>query len=265
MISPETEFLFRDSGLEGDAVSRHVVERAPAFLEDGAFAQMLVSWAVPPDADWSAPLRSWVEGNGCDAWLLHSRTDDPLTHAGNWLRHEVGDDADAYSAAIDRWLRYFERLGIEGIAVGAVILRRRTGDNWVAADELPADRLGPAGDHILRVFAANDFLAGVADDRALLAERLVLDEHALLEQRVVYADGRWTVAEFGLTLQDGLGFTAGLDQSTAGMLAALDGRRTLGDVAGDLARLEGLGPSEVEQALLPVARRMLAAGFLVRP
>ena len=30
VISPESAFLFRDSGLEGDAVSRHVVERAPA-------------------------------------------------------------------------------------------------------------------------------------------------------------------------------------------------------------------------------------------
>jgi len=58
VISPESAFLFRDSGLEGDAVSRQVVEWAPAFLEEGAFAQMLVSWAVPPGAEWSAPLRS---------------------------------------------------------------------------------------------------------------------------------------------------------------------------------------------------------------
>ena len=48
------------------------------------------------------------------------------------------------------------------------------------------------------------------------------------------------------------------------MLAALDGQRTLGDVAADLARLEGASSEAVEQALLPPPREMLAAGFLER-
>jgi hypothetical protein len=148
--------------------------------------------------------------------------------------------------------------------MGAVILRRRDGANWVLGDELPSDRLGPASDHIQRVFAAQDFLTGLADVRALLAERLALDEHARLEQRVVYRGGAWNIDEIGVSLQDGLGFNATLDGVTAGMLAALDGRRTLGDVAGDLARLEGVSRDEVERGLLPVASRMLSAGFLVR-
>jgi hypothetical protein len=49
------------------------------------------------------------------------------------------------------------------------------------------------------------------------------------------------------------------------MLAGLDGMRTLGEVAGDLARREGVSREEVERALLPIAGRMLSAGFLVRP
>ena len=264
VISPESAFLYRDSGMSGDSVSRHVVEHAGAFLEDGAFAQMLVSWVVAPGDDWSVTPRSWVEGSGCDAWLLHNDTVDPLTHAAAWLRHELGDDAGTYAAALDRWLAYFQRLGIEAIAMGAVILRRRDGLNWVLADELPSDRLGPASDHIQRVFAAQDFLTSLADDRALLAERLELAEHARLEQRVVYRGGEWSVDEIGVSLNDGLGFNATLDGVTGGMLAALDGRRTLGDVAGDLARLEGVSRDEVERALLPVASRMLSAGFLVR-
>jgi len=264
VISPESAYLFRDSGLEGDTVSRHVVERAPDFLDDGAFAQMLVSWVVAPGADWSEALRSWVEGSGCDAWLLHDSTVDPLTHAGAWLRHEAGGDADAYGEMLDRWLAYYERLGIEQIAVGAVILRRRDGANWTLATELPSDRLGPASDHILRVFAAQDFLMELPDEQALLTERLARDEHSSLEQRVVYQQGQWTTAEMKLVLQDGLGFTAGLDATTGGMVAALDGTRTLADVAGDLARLQGVSPEEIERALVPVARQMLAAGFLVR-
>jgi hypothetical protein len=264
VISPESEFLFRDSGLTGDTVSRDVVRRAPGFLEEGAFAQMLVSWVDEPGGDWSGRLRSWVEGCGCDAWLLHYGTDDPLTHAGKWLRHELGPDSRAYAAALDRWLEYFRRLGIEGIASGAVILRRRSGANWVRADELHGDRLRPAGEQILRVFAAGDFVSAMTEERELLRERLVLAPDALLEQQVVFRDREWTVEEIELTLQEGLCFRAGLDQPTAALLTALDGTRTLGEIAGELARLQGASRESLEQGVVPVAAQMLAAGFLER-
>ena len=258
VISPESTFLFRDSGMEGDSVSRHVVEQAPEHLEEGAFATILVSWIA--GADWAEPLRNWVRGSGCDAWLLHHGTDDPLTHAGNWLRHDLGHDPEAYAAALDRWLAYLERLGAEGIAVGAVVLRRRSGRNWVRADELPGD-LRPASDHILRVFAAQDFLAG---DPPLHGERLVRAERSRLEQRAVFRAGRWEAEELSLTLDEGLGFRATLDPGAAAMLSELDGERTLASVAAELAAVEGVPAAEIEAQLEPVARGMLAAGFLER-
>ncbi len=264
MISPESEFLFRDSGLSGDTVSRQVVREAPAALEEGAFAQLLVSWIVEPGDHWSSPLRAWIEGSGCDAWLLHHGTDDPIAHTGRWLRHEAETDLEAYAAAAERWLAYFERLGIEQIAVGAVVLRRRSGTNWVRADELPGERLRPASDHILRVFATNDFLAGAPDERALLDERPALAKPARLEQHAVFHEREWRTGEISLSLEDGLGFRASLDPTVAAMLTELDGKRTLGEIAAELARIEGVGRAALEQALRPVAREMLAAGFLVR-
>jgi len=265
VISPESAFLFRDSGLPGDAVSEGVVRQAPAFLEGGAFATVLVSWVHAPGEDWSAPLRRWVEGSGCDAWLLHYGMDDPLTHAAKWMRDELGHDSAAYDEALTRWLEYFDRLGIEAIAYGAVVLRRRAGgSNWVRVDELPGERLRPAGAHIVRIFAAQDFLVGLADDRELLGERLALAESDLLEQRVVFRDREWVVDEITLSLQEGVGFRATLDSPTAGLLAGLDGRRTLAEVADELARVQGASRESIEQAVLPIARRMLEAGFLVR-
>jgi len=262
VISPESEFLFRDSGMSGDTVSREVIRQVPDALEEGAFGQMLVSWVVQPEGDWSAPLRSWVKGSGCDAWLLHHGSDDPIAHTAKWLRHEAGTDLDAYATAAERWIAYLDRLGIEQIAVGAVILRRRNGTNWVRADELPSDRLRPAGDHILRVFAANDLLAGLPEPGRLLDERLVLAGQASLEQHAVYRDREWRVEEISLSLQDGLGFRASVDPIVGAMLTLLDGRRTLAGVAADLAQSEGTSPEGVAQALLPVAGEMLGAGFL---
>jgi predicted lipoprotein len=104
----------------------------------------------------------------------------------------------------------------------------------------------------------------MADERELLGERLVLAADALLEQQVVFRDREWTVEEIELTLQEGLRFRAGLDQPTAALLAALDGKRTLGEVADELARLQGASRESVAQAVLSVATGMLGAGFLER-
>ena len=266
VISPESAYAFRDSGMEGDAVSRMVVERAPEFLEEGGFACLLVSWAVRGgNEDVTAPLKEWVAGNGCDAWLLYYGTDDPQAHAAKWLREDIGDDPDASGAVTNSWVGYLERLGIEGVSYGAVILRRRSGaENWVRSDRLHGDRLRQASDHILRVFEAGDFLAGIADARALLAERLVPAEQTELEQRSVFRDGAWVVDSIELSLQEGLAFNAALDPVIAGMLAALDGKRTLDDVVADMARLQAADRASVEESVLSVAAEMLAAGFLVR-
>jgi hypothetical protein len=72
------------------------------------------------------------------------------------------------------------------------------------------------------------------------------------------------VEKIELALQGGLGFRAGLDQTTASLIASLDGKRTLGEVAEEVARMQGASRESVQQAALPVASEMLAAGFLER-
>jgi hypothetical protein len=265
VISPESAFLFRDSGLEGDSVSRHVVDAAPAHLEEGGFASMLVSWTHRRDEEWSAPLRAWVEGSGCDAWLLHHGTDEPLTHAARWNRDNFGADPAALGEVLDRWLAYFDRLGVEGIAYGAVILRRRSGaTNWIRTDELDGDRLRPASGQILRVFDAADYLSALPDERAMLDETFALTEAARLEQRGVHEGGEWRLAELALSLEEGLGFRAGLDAGTGELVAALDGRRPLGAVVDELAARQGADRDALAQDAIDVARGLLGAGFLVR-
>lgn len=91
----------------------------------------------------------------------------------------------------------------------------------------------------------------------------MLAQTAHLEQHTVFRDREWRVDEIALSLQDGIGFRASLDPTVAAMLTQLDGRRTLGDIAAELARMQGASPESVGQALLPVAAEMLGAGFLV--
>jgi Methyltransferase small domain len=267
VISPDTSFAYRDSGLPADELCRRIVEAAPGVLADGGFAHILVSWAHAPGDEWAPPLREWVHGTGCDAWLLHYRTNDPLTHAASWLRPLGESDVPAYEDAIDRWTTHLGRLGLEAIGYGAVVLRRRaSGRPWFREDPLPLDRLEPAGDHTLRVFAAQDVLER-ADDAALLEARLVLTPHHRLEQQLEAADGGFDVRSQTLVLTDGLCFTVGVDRHTASLLPYLDGRplREALVRASETFELAADERAAYTSAALPVVRRLLALGFLTAP
>ena len=184
VISPDSTYAYRDSGLPADQLCYQVVKAAAEHLTEGGFAHVLVSWAHAVDGDWADPLRGWVDGTECDAWLLHYRTSDPIAHAAGWLRPLGESDPDRYTEALDRWLEYLARLRIEAIGYGAVVLRRREGGrNWIRTDPLPLDRLEPAGEHTLRVFAAQDAVEHL-DDEGLLGLSLVLtDAHRLQRDR----------------------------------------------------------------------------------
>ncbi len=155
VISPESSLLFRDSGLPKDAVSEQVVRTLPAHLAEGGYGSVMVSWVQESD-DATARPAAWVEGSGCDALLLHTGSDEPLRIAAQWNR-DLRSDAEAYAAAIDRWLEYFAAEGIEQIAFGCVVLRRRTATaerpNWVRATRMPTLRLEPSGAQLEQIFA----------------------------------------------------------------------------------------------------------------
>jgi methylase of polypeptide subunit release factors len=268
VISPDTTYAYRDSDLAADELCRLIVGEAPAFLAEGGFAHVLVSWGYDPAGDWASPLRGWVHGGGCDAWLLHYRTNDPLTHAASWLRPLGETDPAAYEQALDRWTQHLSGLGIEAIGHGAIVLRRRAGagegECWLREDPLPLDKLEPAGDHTLRVFAGQDLLerAGASE---LLEARLALTPQHKLEQRLQATGGGFSVRGQTLELTDGLCFSVGVDRHTASLLPYLDGRplREALVAAATTFELDASERDNYVPAAVPVVRRLLALGFLV--
>jgi len=266
VISPESSYAYRDSGLSGDTVSRQVVQQAPRVLDEGGFAHILVSWGHLPDDPWGA-LERWVEGNGCDSWLLHFGSDDPVTHAAEWLRPLAAQSAERYRASLDRWLEYLDRLGIEAIAHGAVLLRRRSGgSNWIRKESVSLDRLEQASDHLLRVFASQDYLEALSDERVMLDEAFGLVERHHLEQTLTWRDGDAQLQGTVLSLDEGLGFRIAVDEHTTRLLPRLDGRRPLRDVLAQQSGELALGEEDAARftsAALPVVRRLVELGFLV--
>jgi methylase of polypeptide subunit release factors len=262
VISPATQYVYRDSGMEGDSVSEQVVREIAAHLAEGGFGTVTVSWASDPEDADAVPVRRWVEGIGCDVWVLHYRTEDPLTTAKSWNEQDAVDP-EAYGRVLDEWLAYYERLGIKAIAYGAGVLRRRTApQNWVRVDPLPGARLEPASDHIQRVFSAGDHLQSM-DDVALLNERFSVPATLHLARVGGLASGDGQVQ---LSLDEGVGFQAGIDENLVNVLRHL-GAGTLRDALGAAATAGGIAGQDRARFLnagASLARRLYAMGLIER-
>ena len=261
VISPESRYVFRDSGRRGDAICEEIVRCIPQYLAEGGFASILCNWAIGPGEEWSAPLARWVGDRGCDGWLISRGIQDPLTYAAAWNR---SSDRESYDDALRRWTAYCDELGIASLGLGAVILRRRTGGpNWVRCDVLGESPADSCGRQIERIFAARDFLPSVTDDRALLEQTFrVADDHRI-HQILAPKDGTYVTERAEIALAGGFRFRGNVDAHTIRLLQRCDGSRRLAAIARELAQDGTLSPEQAETATVSTVRGLLAWGFLI--
>ncbi len=262
VISPRSDYVFRDAGLRGDAVSRLVVSRAGRYLRSGGYATVLCDWIHEPGGDWSAPLHEWVAESGCDALLLRHHTATPLEYAATWLRQPYPEDEAAMDRLLDEWLAYYEELGIQAISGGAVVLRRSEGPHWIHAEVLPKESSGSASNHLQEMFAAQDYLLRLPDVHAFL-DTVLAPSDEKIHQTLVYEGGTWQVEGMQAEMARGLRFEGSLDELALRLLMAFDGERQLGPLVVQAARETGDDPNTILQDALKVVRRWIELGLVI--
>ena len=241
VVSPARELTYRDGGLGGDALSREAIVGAARHLHEGGFASILCSWVETPER--------WLEASGCDGWVLELSRDSPVTYAMRW-NSLPGRRPAAVATAAEPWLADYRTRGIDAISTGAIVLRKRSGKNWLRFDELAVAPRGAAGDHVERIFAAQDYLRSIRDEKELLTAVLTLAPGTLLVERR-QAGGALERAR--LTVEEGIPLPGRVPVSVAPVLVALDGRRPLAEIVDPAARAEAL----------PALRELIARGLLV--
>jgi len=264
VISPESRFVFRDTNLPGDTVSEQVLRGAGQRLSEGGFACILFNWHHQDETDWDSRPKSWMSNTGCDGWLICFKTTEPLTYAADWLRTSVGRSSPDYGRYLDEWMAYYEQMGIGRISAGGIIMRRRSQQpNWFRAHAIDKGRCtGSCGDQIERIFAAEDLLQTITDDRQLLEQRFLFDEHHRLEHQLAVRDGCWAVNSEHLYASEGIPFAGNMDMYIANLLAGCDGRRTLRELIEAVASRMQTEPKTVGPACLAAVRKLMQAGFL---
>jgi methylase of polypeptide subunit release factors len=221
VISPEKKLIYRDT--QGDAYLHQLIREIPAYLTDGGYAQLISNWVYGKDDPWWEPVETTLEELGMDAWLIRNGSLDSEKYADWWLSHDslLKQDKRKYAKTKKAWLQWFLDQGIERIALGDIILRRRTSEqNWVCSASVTKSLLeSPAGEQLARLFETQDFLAGLPDNEAFLETVLIsldMDIQSGEDERSLQA-----------VTTKGLNFKADLSPFTAEVIRGLDGSTRL--------------------------------------
>lgn len=141
-----------------------------------------------------------------------------------------------------------------------LVLRKRTGNNWLHFQNLPADVTVEASGAVARQIAACDFLEACADDDSLLEANLGLAEAlAAYQQEQDGSDATVIV----LQLTDGLSMDAEIDGPVAAFINLFDGERTVGECIAEFSKATSASAEQLAPDLLSIVRTFVLRGFLV--
>jgi hypothetical protein len=262
VISPATgeRLVYRDSGLPGDRVVEDIIRTAPRHLTDDGWCQVLANWAITRDAPWDERVASWLDGSGCDAWVVQREVADPAQYVELWLKDAGLHGSAEYAERYETWLSWFDDNQVVGVGFGWLNLHRapegrepvRRLEEWPFEVEQP---LGPE----VEAWGARVGLAG-QDDRTLLASRLTT--RVDVRQETLGAPGAEDPETIVLRQQRGLRRARQVDTVEAALVGACDGDLTVGQILSALAEILELDEAGTTDAALPMVRELLAEGFL---
>ncbi|MFT4009688.1 MAG: class I SAM-dependent methyltransferase [Nocardioidaceae bacterium] len=259
VVSPGTGELlvYRDSGLPGDEVVRRVVTGAPDHLNDGGWCQVLANWVHVEGRPWEERLAGWLDGLGCDAWVVQREVTDPASYVELWLRDAGHDRSPDYLQRYDAWLGWLEEQGVTGIGFGWINLHkrgeRRSGGERVRIEHWPYEVEQPLGAEI------------AAWGRRIGATNLLdsaLTRRADVRQETFGAPGAEDPETIVLRQQRGMRRAREVDTVEAALVGALDGDLTPRQVATAVAQLLDADANEAVAGVEQRLPGLVEEGFL---
>lgn len=258
VISPATgeRLVYRDSGLPGDAAVEHIVRALPGHLTDGGYGQVLANWTILRDVPWDERLATWVDGSGCDTWVVQREVLDPAEYVELWLKDAGLHGGHDYLERYDAWLSWLEGQGVEGIGFGWINLVADGGDGRLL-EEWRWEVEQPLGSEVAAHFARAAALRALTDD-ALLTVRPRL--RADVVQETHGPVGAEHPGRIVLRQQRGMRRARQVDTVEAALAGASDGDLSVAQLLAALEQILGADASSSDR--LAGVRELVAEGFL---
>ena len=257
------DYVYRDSGEDGDAALAALLRALPGHLEPGGVAQLLGSWLHVRGQDWPDRVRSWLPP-GVDAWVVQREVSDPALHVGTWQRDAGLDVASPEARAqAGAWLDWMERERVEAVGFGYLTVRRTDGEPAVVFEDLLGDVPDPLGPETEGWLDRVDWLRAHASDEALLAAPLAVAPSVVLETHSHPGPEGWTEISQAVMRVDGPRWRHEVDGPAAALLAGCQGTLALGELVELLAVAHDRPVDELVAAVLPAVREFVRHGVLV--
>ena len=261
IIGPSSDFTYRDNPLELDQFCRVLARESAGYLSEGGHLQMLAEWVETGKQTARERVAEWVDGLGCDAWVLRGTPKSPGRYVAGRLTDLSGADYRPATSYED-WLSYFEERDVRAINPGMLVLRRRRGDNWYHMLTVPGEPVDEVGNAVRERIAACDFLELCRDGDSLLDATLRISPAVELEQRFSRSDEAWHSTHVALQVTAGLPLEAEIDLPVLAFLNQVDGGRTVRECIASFCKLTAAAPGELTRQLLPAIRLFISNGIL---
>jgi methylase of polypeptide subunit release factors len=257
------DYVYRDSGLAGDAASALVVRELPTMLAEGGVGQLLASWLHLPGQDWEERVTGWLGAAAVDAWFVQRDVADPALYVGTWLR-DAGVDPRSRegSAMAARWLDWFADNKVLGVGFGFVTIARTDGAPRVVCEDLRQAFADPLGREAAGWLDRVAWLRAHGTPQELLGSRFRVPDSVVLEEISGATDDGWRPVVRRLHRGDGPGWRHEIDELVAALLAGCRGLLPLRDLLELLAAAHGIATDAVVAAALPVVHELVLHGML---
>ncbi len=258
-----TDYLYRDSGMAGDAVCRQLIERVGDHLTPGGTAQIMANWIVRDGQDWRTRVGGWLADTGLHAWVVQRELADPVSYVSLWLA-DAGETPEDGARRGGQWLDWFAEQGITGVGMGIIALRApavgETGAPEHILEEITEADEVLTGPEVEAFFARRAYLRDTSDER-LLAARLSTAP-VFLEEHALPGPEGWQQVSSAVRRPGGPAALLGVDEVSKALLAGCRGEVPLGVLLELLAHHHGVDADALAQAALPVVRVAIGRGIL---
>ena len=211
---------------------------------------------------WQNRLSAWVENSGCDSWIFRSYVTTAESYAHQRTNQHYSTSPDDATAAFNRLIEYYRRHNVEWILGGLMVLRRRSGANWIRIEEGRIEPGQQFDDLVKEVFETQDALQQLTTDDKMLDLRPRLSSQARLDQRFMVENRAWAYESIRLKLNHALPAEIALESPVADFLAGCDGSRPLGELVRDITASSKADPGQVQQQCCAVVRKLAARRFI---